>query len=270
MIRIENVSYQYPFSDRQVIRNITLEIQKGEHIAILGANGSGKSTLTRLLNGLLFPQTGSIQVDGLLTTNSKTIGDIRRKVQIVFQNPDNQIVGTTLEEDIRFGLSNIGFPIEEIESQVNHVLKLVGLEGQQRKSVHALSGGEKQKLALASVLALSPQYLILDEATAMLDPGSRRQFLQTIQQIRSDEQRSIVTVTHYFDEVVNVDRIVLLKEGQIERIAEPQQLIQHPEVLEACGVELPYLPAIAQQLRTIGIKVNPFPTIQELVDVLCR
>jgi energy-coupling factor transport system ATP-binding protein len=274
MIRVHNVSYTYLEEHEGVggeyaLRNVTLEIPDGAYVAFMGRNGSGKSTLARILNGLLNPQQGFVTVDGLDTRDGKR-QQLRRIVQLVFQNPENQIVGVTLEDDIAFGLSNIGYPQRDMADRISWALKQVGLDGRQRHPVFELSGGEKQKLALASVLALSPRYIILDEATSMLDTASREQFLQTLHQIRKSEEFGLIQISHHFEEVWGADHLVLFRSGSIESAGTPESLLREPEQLEACGVELPYLAEVSANLRKHGLELPLWPTEQELISALCR
>jgi energy-coupling factor transport system ATP-binding protein len=275
MIRVNNVSYSYSeedefASDRYALRNVTLDIPDGAYVAFMGSNGSGKSTLARMLNGLLKPMEGSVTVDGLDTRDGGTRQDLRRIVQLVFQNPENQIVGVTLEDDIAFGLSNIGYPQRDMAIRIDWALKQVGLDGRQRQSVFQLSGGEKQKLALASVLALSPRYIILDEATSMLDTASREQFLQTLHLIRESERFGLIHITHHFEEAWGAEHLVLFRDGVIESAGTPEYLLNEPDLLAACGIELPYLAQISAALRRHGVEVPLWPTQEELLSALCK
>jgi energy-coupling factor transport system ATP-binding protein len=275
MIRVNNVSYSYSeevelVSGRYALRNVTLDIPGGAYVAFMGSNGSGKSTLARMMNGLLKPMEGFVTVDGLDTRDVGTRKDLRRIVQLVFQNPENQIVGVTLEDDIAFGLSNIGYPQRDMPMRIEWALKQVGLDGRQRQSVFELSGGEKQKLALASVLALSPRYIILDEATSMLDTASREQFLQTLHLIRASMGFGLIHITHHFGEVWGAEHLVLFRDGVVESAGTPEYLLNDPDLLAVCGIELPYLAQISANLRRGGVDLPLWPTEEELIRALCR
>jgi len=275
MIEICDVSYHYPGEEEDraapyALRQVTLEIGDGEFIGFLGRNGSGKSTLARMLNGLLLPDEGTVTVDGRPTSDPSAVHELRQSVQLVFQNPENQIVGVNVEEEVAFGLSNFGYPHEEMEERICRALRQAGLEGRRQLPVFELSGGEKQKLALASVLALSPRYLILDEATSMLDPGARKSFLQTLHRLREESGFGLIHITHHLEEVWNADRLVLFRDGRIEAAGKPQELLKEPELLEEGGVEIPYLPAVAARLRRHGINAPLWPNEEELLDLICK
>ncbi|MDB4894120.1 MAG: ecfA [Firmicutes bacterium] len=239
-------------------------------MALLGANGSGKSTLARMLNGLLLPARGTVTVDGLATSDEAQRHQLRRRVQMIFQNPENQAVGLTPAEDIAFGLVNIGWPRQQLAARIDWALEQVGLAAKRDRPVHALSGGEQQKLATAACLALGPRWLVLDEATAMLDPAARWQFRQTLDTIRRQERLGVIWITHHLEEVLGADRIVLMDGGRVHAVGRPGDVLGQPQLLEQCGVELPYLPALARELREAGLDVPSFPTIDELVTTLCR
>ncbi|AIQ64062.1 polyamine ABC transporter ATPase [Paenibacillus stellifer] len=277
MIRIHEVSFDYQiFSEddnagrKPALSNVSLDIDSGEFIALLGRNGSGKSSLTRLLNGIETPSAGEVIVDGLSTEDPAAIPSIRRLVQIVFQNPENQQVGLTAFEDIAFGLSNIGWPHEEMSDRIAWAIRLVGLKAPEDRPVSGLSGGEKQKLALAAVLALAPSYLILDEATSMLDPAARRQFVETLHEVRSKHPFTLIYITHHMDEVMDADRWVIFREGEIAASGTPDELATDPERLSDCGLELPYSRLLGERLRLQGVKVSSAPDIQELRRLLCK
>lgn len=271
MITIDNVSYRYPGveDDRWALRQVSLNVAPNEFVAFLGPNGSGKSTLTRLLNGIALPDEGTVKVDGLPTDEVKALSQIRRQVQVVFQNPENQQVGITLAEDIAFGLSNIQCPHEEMQERIHWALRQVGLHHDPDRLVSELSGGEKQKLALASVLVLSPQYLILDEATSMLDPMSRKQFLEALHEVRSRVPFTLIYITHHLEEVLEADRLVLFVKGAVVAEGKPAELLSEPGMLAACGLEIPYVPALAHELRKLGLAAPDLPTIDSVVNALC-
>ncbi|GAA4832474.1 energy-coupling factor transporter ATPase [Paenibacillus vulneris] len=265
MISIRDVSFSYfgAESNEWALRDIDLDIAPNEFIALLGPNGSGKSSLSRLLNGIELPTKGAITVEGISTADPVGISAIRRVVQIVFQNPENQQVGVTVGEDIAFGLSNIGWPQHDIRARTEWALQLVNLPVDEDRLVAHLSGGEKQKLALASVLALSPRYLILDESTSMLDPIARRQFVDILHAARRAQPFAVIYITHHLEEVVNADRLVLFEKGRIRATGKPEQLLLEGELLEACGLELPFERSLALSLRKAGIPISASPDLEE-------
>lgn len=266
MIEVQDVSFSYEGKEPYILNDLSLSIQEGEFVVFLGRNGSGKSTLARLFNALHYPSKGKVRIDGLDTTVVENQWKIRKKVQMIFQNPENQIVGTTIEEDIAFGLSNIGYQQENMERQIQWSLEKVGLQKKKTDSVYALSGGEKQKLAIASALALSPQYLILDEATSMLDQASRKEVLSTVLDLKNKLGVSIIHITHHLEEIVHADRVLLFHEGTIVGEHSPTSVIQNKEWLDRCGLEIPFMPALGQQLKPGGIILSPWPTVEELVN----
>ncbi|MFF2015564.1 ATP-binding cassette domain-containing protein [Paenibacillus sp. NPDC058177] len=278
MIDIRNATFYYNEPDEEdedaghkpALSHVSLNIPFGEFVAFLGRNGSGKSSLSRLLNGIELPTEGTVLVEGHNTSERSSLPAIRRAVQIVFQNPENQQVGITVGEDIAFGLSNIGWPQEEIASRIAWAIQLVGLEADEERPVSNLSGGEKQKLALASVLALAPCCLILDEATSMLDPVARRQFVETLHEVRKQVPFTLIYITHHLEEVTGADRWVLFRSGEIVAEGTPAQLEQDTVLLENCGLELPYYHRLAGLLRQQGISVPADMNEQNLRDLLCR
>lgn len=270
MIQIRNVSFSYPGADagQWAVRDVDLEIGDHEFIAFLGPNGSGKSSLSRLLNGIELPTRGAVLVDGLDTADEGAIPAIRRKVQIVFQNPENQQVGITVGEDVAFGLSNMGWPQAEMAGRIRWALETAGLEVDEDRLVNELSGGEKQKLALASVLALGPRYLILDESTSMLDPQARAQFVQSLETARRRHPFAVIYVTHHLEEALKADRWALFAEGRLLALGKPDDLWIREGLMEQCGLELPYLHRVWLSLKERGL---PVPlSIQEWEERLCK
>ncbi|AIQ13086.1 ATP-binding cassette domain-containing protein [Paenibacillus durus] len=278
MIDIRDVTFYYYEPDeseanaghRPVLSNVSLSIEPGEFVAFLGRNGSGKSSLSRLLNGIELPTQGTVLTLGRMTANRNDLQDIRRAVQIVFQNPENQQVGITVGEDIAFGLSNIGWPQEDITRRITWAIELVGLDADEDRPVTHLSGGEKQKLALAAVLALSPRCLILDEATSMLDPAARRQFIETLNKVRKEYPVTLIYITHHLEEVMDADRWFLFQGGKIAAAGTPAELELDSALLKECGVELPYYRQLAIQLRGHGVPVSAKLNGEELRGLLCK
>ncbi len=260
MISINNISFDYPITNeknRTVLKNISLEIQKGESIAVMGPNGSGKTTFARCLNGLLVPSQGQVIVDGLPTQNITNLPEIRRRVGMVFQNPDNQIVSATVEREIAFGLENLGKPYEDMHRIVDEMLQRFQLQQYRKKAPHFLSGGEKQKLAMAAVLAMSPSYLILDEPTSLLDPKSRKDILQLVQRFHSatsENNNSHVTtilITQFAEEALSADRLIIFYDGRIFMDGAPEKVFSNIKPLLEIGLEPPVKILIQNLAQTL-------------------
>lgn len=248
MIRVENISLDYIVDvdkKRRVLRDVSLTISEGEKIALMGANGSGKSTLARCLNGLLLPAEGSVKVDELCTASEADLIEIRRRVGMVFQNPDNQIVSATVEREIAFGLENLGLPQDDMHKIVEKMLQQFDLARYRFKSPHYLSGGEKQKLALAAVLAMKPRYLILDEPTSLLDPRSRKEILQIIvglnqsKSLNGTSQVTTMLITQFPEEALHADRLLIMDHGEIVMDDRPEVIFSRIEELDELGLEIP-------------------------------
>ncbi|WP_338827234.1 energy-coupling factor transporter ATPase [Neomoorella thermoacetica] len=271
MIAIQGATYIYPGSTVPALERIDLAIEPGEFLAITGPNGSGKSTLARLLNGLLRPRQGRILVDGLDTGDDTALITIRRRVGMVFQDPDNQLVGATVAEDVAFGLENLGLPPAEIAKRVDLALRSVGLEDLAARPPHLLSGGQKQRLALAGVLAMEPRYLVLDEATAMLDPVAREEILEQVLRLRQEQGIAIILITHLMEEAVRADRMLIMKSGRIFWQGSPRELSYQERILAAAGLRLPAVIALAKSLRQAGIKLATNPVcVEELARALWK
>lgn len=271
LVKIENLSYQYAESNHKALSDIDLEINAGEWISLVGRNGSGKSTLARLIDGLLEPGQGKIWIDGL-PLNEDRIWDIRSKIGMVFQNPDNQFVGATVEDDVAFGLENQGVPRDEMIQRVTGALKQVDMEAFRKKEPNRLSGGQKQRVALAGVIAMTPKILILDEATSMLDPEGRREVLETIQKMKSLYQLTIISITHDIDEVILSDRVIVLQDGQKVMEGTPEELfVQHGQELIKRGLEVPFTEQLKGKLQESGISVpDIYMTFEGMADWLCK
>ena len=246
MIRVRNIRVQY--QDRQALRGVSATIRPGETIAVMGANGSGKSTFARCLNGLLLPREGGVEVDGLNTSDSAHLREIRRRVGMVFQNPDNQIVSATVEREIAFGLENLGIDFRQMHSRVDYALRQFHLEGLRLKSPHQLSGGEKQRVALAAVLAMQPRYLILDEPTSLLDPRGRREIVRLVRGFRK-KSRSMATVliTQFAEETVDADRLIVFDRGRIVMDDPPQHIFARRDELAEIGL-MPPMEAVLRHM----------------------
>ena len=263
-IKLDSVSFTYHQEDDQPLKavdNVSLSIQKGQHIAVLGRNGSGKSTLARLINALEQPDEGSVQVDGLLTNLEDNIWEIRRRCGMVFQNPDNQIIGTTVEEDVAFGPENLGFAQPEIRRAVDEALATVGLSDMAQRPPHVLSGGQKQKLAIAGILAMRPACLILDEATSMLDPYSCDELMSLVQQLITDEYLTVINITHNMEEALLADLVYVMSEGRIILSGKPADVFDQVEAVKSLGLDVPVHCDILYQLsRILQLPLMPHET----------
>lgn len=270
LIEFHNVSFSYGTEEGEekvdVLENLNLNIEKGSFVAVLGHNGSGKSTLAKLTNGILFPQHGKVLVDGMETKPDDSIYDIRKKVGMVFQNPDNQIVASIVEEDVAFGVENLGVPPEECRRRVDEALKTVGMYELREKAPHKLSGGQKQRVAVAGIIAMRPQCIVLDEPTAMLDPSGRAEVMQTIKRLNREEGITIVLITHYMDEAVQADRIIVMDSGVVKMDDTPANVFSHVEEIKKLGLDVPQATELIYESG-----LNPPQTIlntQECVDYI--
>lgn len=270
LIEFHNVSFSYGTEEGEekvdVLENLNLNIEKGSFVAVLGHNGSGKSTLAKLTNGILFPQHGKVFVDGMETKPDDSIYDIRKKVGMVFQNPDNQIVASIVEEDVAFGVENLGVPPEECRRRVDEALKTVGMYELREKAPHKLSGGQKQRVAVAGIIAMRPQCIVLDEPTAMLDPSGRAEVMQTIKRLNREEGITIVLITHYMDEAVQADRVIVMDSGVVKMDDTPANVFSHVEEIKKLGLDVPQATELIYESG-----LNPPQTIlntQECVDYI--
>ena len=255
IIELEDIHYRYHEDDaREALAGVSLEIRRGEWLAIIGHNGSGKSTLAKVMNGLIEENTGSVVVNGK-TLTEETVFDARRTVGMVFQNPDNQFVGTTVEDDIAFGLENIGLPREEMLERVTKVLEMVKMSEFRTKEPARLSGGQKQRVAIAGVTALEPEVIILDEATSMLDPKGRLEVISTIQKLHIEKKITVISITHDLDEAAQADRVVLMEQGQIQQIGTPKEIFKLGSKLVEKGLDVPFAEKLIEVLRERGINV---------------
>ena len=255
IIELENIHYRYHEDDaREALAGVSLEIRRGEWLAIIGHNGSGKSTLAKVMNGLIEANTGSVVVNGKVLTE-ETVFEARRTVGMVFQNPDNQFVGTTVEDDIAFGLENIGLPREEMLERVTRVLDMVKMSEFRTKEPARLSGGQKQRVAIAGVTALEPEVIILDEATSMLDPKGRLEVISTIQKLHKEKKITVISITHDLDEAAQADRVILMEQGQIQQIGTPKEIFKLGSKLVEKGLDVPFAEKLIEALRERGINV---------------
>jgi len=269
LLKAENVSFSYD-KRIKVINGVSLSVEKGEYVAIIGHNGSGKSTLAKLFNGLIKPDEGEIVVDGLSILDKKNDFEIRKRVGVVFQDPDNQLVASIVEDDVAFGPENLGVPREEIAERIEFALKSVGMEKFRFSSPTRLSGGQKQRIAIAGVLALKPQILVLDESTAMLDPQGRKEVLQVVKKLNQEQGVTVITITHYMDEVVEADKVFVVNDGAIALYGTPSEIFSHKTQLAKMGLELPLSAIIAQKLIDAGLNISPnVLTEEQLAEELC-
>lgn len=271
-IEVKNVSFKYSEdSEDFIIKNLSLVINKGEFIAIIGPNGSGKSTLAKLFNALIVPSCGDVIVKGMNTKDKDKIWDIRRTVGLVFQNPDNQLVASIVEEDVAFGPENLGIPPEEIRKRVENALKSVGMYRYRDFAVHLLSGGQKQRVAIAGLLAMLPECIVLDEPTAMLDPLGRKEVINTVTKLNKEKGITVIYITHFMEETLAADRILLMNEGEILLEDIPVNVFKKVELLKKLNLDVPPMMELAYLLNKEGIPVNQnILTIDEMVDELCR
>ena len=272
IIKGENISYKYSESDLvYAVNNVNLEVKKGEFLAILGRNGSGKSTIAKNFNGLFIPTEGVILVDNIDTRDEEKIWDIRQNVGMVFQNPDNQIVATVVEEDVAFGPENLGVPSEEIRNRVDSALNKVKMSEFKRNAPHLLSGGQKQRVAIAGILAMEPKCIIFDEATSMLDPSGRKEIMEIMKKLNKDLGITIITITHYMNEAAEADRIIVMDKGEIRLQGTPREIFQNVEEIKDMGLDVPQMTELAFELKKEGISINKdILSIDEMVRELCQ
>ena len=272
IIRTENLTFRYTTEEGAaptVLDGVSLTIQPGEFVAVLGHNGSGKSTLAKHLNAILLPTAGKVYVDGMDTADEDKLLDIRRRVGMVFQNPDNQIVARVVEEDVAFGPENLGVPSAEIRERVDAALAAVGMSDYARHAPHLLSGGQKQRVAIAGVLAMRPRCIVLDEPTAMLDPVGRGEVMDTILRLNRDEGITVVLITHHMDEAAQAQRVVVMHDGHVMADGRPGQVFQNVDGLRRLGLEVPEPVALMYELRQNGVDVPLTAlTVDECAGVL--
>ena len=269
MIEIKNLKFKYNQDQTSyILDDVSFHVKPGEWLSIVGHNGSGKSTTARLIDGLLVAESGHIIVDGQELTE-ENVWDIRDKIGMVFQNPDNQFVGATVEDDVAFGLENKGIPYEEMVSRVQEALEFVGMSEFKDREPARLSGGQKQRVAIAGIVAMRPSILILDEATSMLDPEGRQELIQSIKAIRKEYGMTVLSITHDLDEVTMSDRVLVLKKGKVESISSPRELFSRGSELVDLGLDIPFSALLTQKLRNKGlIDCEDYLTEKELVEQL--
>ncbi len=257
-ITVSGLTFVYPGDEegmpgQVVLRDLNLRIKAGEFVAVLGHNGSGKSTLAKHFNAILLPTEGDVVVCGINTKDEDRLFDIRQQVGMVFQNPDNQIVATIVEEDVAFALENLGVPPAEIRRRVDEALRAVDMYAYREHAPHQLSGGQKQRVAIAGILAMRPEFIILDEPTAMLDPQGRREVLRTVKELNRDSGATVVLITHYMDEAVQAGRVVVVDDGKILRDGTPEEVFTQVELLKSVGLDVPQVTELVYELRKAGV-----------------
>ena len=270
-IEFEDVSFAYRDEEEgtevKVIENLSLTVDKGDFVCILGHNGCGKSTTAKLCNAILVPQSGRVLVDGIDTRDEDKINDIRKKVGMVFQNPDNQIVATIVEDDVAFGPENLGIAPEEIRHRVDEALKQVEMYDFRLSEPHKLSGGQKQRVAIAGIIAMQPECIVLDEPTAMLDPRGRREVMKTVKMLNEKFGITVIFITHYMDEAVKAKRVIVMDEGKIVLDGNPREVFTHIDTLKSVGLDVPEATELAMLLNKDGIKIKKdVLDIDELLD----
>lgn len=279
MIKTDKLVFEYAKRDEEgniigksrAIDEVSLDIEPGQFIAILGHNGSGKSTLAKHLNALLVPSDGTMWVDGMDTKEDEHLWDVRQSAGMVFQNPDNQIIGTVVEEDVGFGPENLGVPTEEIWQRVEDSLKAVGMIEYRHHSPNKLSGGQKQRVAIAGVMAMRPKCIVLDEPTAMLDPNGRKEVLRSVMELRKREHITVILITHYMEEVVDADHVFVMDHGHVVMQGTPREIFSQVDTLKHYRLDVPQVTILADELRKRGLDI-PAGVLkkEELVEILCR
>ena len=281
IIETKNLSFTYYDSDGETLkqdeipalRDVNLDFSQGEYVAVLGHNGSGKSTLAKLLNLILIPTAGKIYVDGKDVSSedlsSDEVFDVRKRIGMVFQNPDNQIVATVVEEDVAFGVENLGLPREEIRSRVDDSLKLVGMQEYVRHAPHKLSGGQKQRVAIAGIIAMKPQVIIFDESTAMLDPIGRKSVIDIMEKLNRDEKITVINITHYMEEAARADRVIVINDGEVILDGTPKRVFSQVDLLHKIGLESPQGTELIHLLNSCGFEIDSGAlSEQECIDAI--
>ena len=261
ILEIKNVSFEYSNADEEnvsytAVKNLSLNIERGSFTVILGHNGSGKSTLAKMLNGLNKPTFGDILVDGINTKDEETEIEVKRRVGMVFQNPDNQLIASIGEEDVAFGPENLGLEPSVIRERVKNALKAVGMEEYANSTPHRLSGGQKQRIAIAGIIAMEPECLVLDEPTAMLDPKGRREIISTLHKLNKEKDITVILITHYMEEAENADRVLVMNDGEIIKDATPKEVFMDVELLKSVGLDVPQTTELLYNLQKHGFNVN--------------
>ena len=273
IVEVNNVSFEYITEEDsfKAIDDLSLSITEGEFLVIIGHNGSGKSTLSKNLNAILMPTEGNILINGMDTREEKNLWNIRQTAGMVFQNPDNQIVATVVEEDVAFGPENLGLEPKEIRKRVNESLKSVGIYELKDRQPHLLSGGQKQRVAIAGIIAMKPKCIIFDEATAMLDPSGRKEVMSTIKRLNKEENISVIHITHFMEEAVDADRVIVMEKGRKVLEGTPKQVFSEVDMLKNIGLDVPYMTELSKELEKEGLSIgSDILTVDEMVMKLCQ
>ncbi|MDK0953218.1 energy-coupling factor transporter ATPase [Clostridium perfringens] len=275
MIKSEDLVFKYVNAEEQnekvAINHVSMEVKNGEFLVILGHNGSGKSTMAKHMNALLLPSGGKMYVDGLDTSDIENIWEVRRRAGMVFQNPDNQLVATIVEEDVAFGPENLGVDPKEIRERVDDSLKAVGMYEYRKHAPHLLSGGQKQRIAIAGILAMRPKCIVLDEPTAMLDPSGRNEVMKTIKEVNKKFGITIILITHYMDEAAQADRIIVMDRGEKVMEGVPRGIFSQVEKIKSIGLDVPQVTELAYELQKEGVDISTeILNIDEMVNALCQ
>lgn len=275
MIKSEDLVFKYVNTEEQTekvaINHVSMEVKKGEFLVILGHNGSGKSTMAKHMNALLLPSGGKMYVDGLDTSDIENLWEVRRRAGMVFQNPDNQLVATIVEEDVAFGPENLGIDPKDIRERVDDSLKAVGMYEYRKHAPHLLSGGQKQRIAIAGILAMRPKCIVLDEPTAMLDPSGRNEVMKTIKEVNKKFGITIILITHYMDEAAQADRIIVMDKGEKVMEGVPREIFSQVEKIKSIGLDVPQVTELAYELQKEGVDISTeILNIDEMVNALCQ
>ena len=279
MVQTDDLIFEYAKRDEEgnvigsyrAIDQVNLEVEEGQFIAVLGHNGSGKSTLAKHLNAILVPTEGTVWVDGTNTSDPNDLWNVRQSAGMVFQNPDNQIIGTVVEEDVGFGPENLGVPTDEIWQRVEDSLKAVGMISYRHHSPNKLSGGQKQRVAIAGVIAMKPRCIVLDEPTAMLDPNGRKEVLRTVEELRKKEKVTVILITHYMEEVIDADKVFVMDHGHVVMEGTPREIFSQVDTLKKYRLDVPQVTILADELKKRGLDI-PAGILrkEELVEAICR
>ena len=279
MVQTDDLIFEYAKRDEEgnvigsyrAIDQVNLEVEEGQFIAVLGHNGSGKSTLAKHLNAILVPTEGTVWVDGTNTSDPNELWNVRQSAGMVFQNPDNQIIGTVVEEDVGFGPENLGVPTDEIWQRVEDSLKAVGMISYRHHSPNKLCGGQKQRVAIAGVIAMKPRCIVLDEPTAMLDPNGRKEVLRTVEELRKKEKVTVILITHYMEEVIDADKVFVMDHGHVVMEGTPREIFSQVDTLKKYRLDVPQVTILADELKKRGLDI-PAGILrkEELVEAICR
>ncbi|SFE59658.1 energy-coupling factor transporter ATPase [Peptostreptococcus sp. D1] len=273
IIKVNNLTFEYISEEKshRAIDDLNLDVKRGEFVAIIGHNGSGKSTLSKNLNAILYPTSGDIVIDGMNTKDQESLWYIRQKAGMVFQNPDNQIVATIVEEDVAFGCENLGIEPTEIRKRVDSALKNVDMYELRERQPHLLSGGQKQRVAIAGIIAMRPECIIFDEATAMLDPSGRQEVMKTIKRLNKENNITVLLITHFMEEAVEADRVIVMEKGRKVIEGTPKEVFSKVDELKRIGLDVPYMTELAQLLKKDDIEISDdILTVDEMVGELCQ